>query len=256
MSLVLPCHVSSRSRLDMIYASMSAGYWLKMIAPLLICALAFSQTDQPTNTQLPTPPHPVGIPAKAQKLTRPPARPPSVAEAARSSKRLRESAPPAKIYRNKDVREHADARQTTADSPGDATASQAGLTPVTSRSAATAASGNPLQSPAAFASQGITLRNQVRVQKGKIIDIRNEITRLKAQFAEWSAGFLEDQVSPVCWTTLHDSPYYLAWCDTGRSLKAQYDGSQRQLEQEKTRLRQMQEAIRRKGYGNAISDPD
>jgi hypothetical protein len=239
----------------MLSASMSAAYCLKMIATLLICALAFSQTDQPTNTPLPTPPHPVGAPAPSQKPTSPPTRPRSVAEAARSSKQLRESAPPAKIYKNKDVTEHADAGDTTAKSPKAATASQTGPT-ATSHSVVAAASGSPLQSPAAFESQGIILRNQVRVQKGKIIDIENQITRLKAQFALWSASYLEDQESTVCWTTLHDSPYYQAWCDTGRSLKAQYDASQRQLEQEKTRLAQMQEAIRRKGYGNAVSDPD
>jgi hypothetical protein len=240
----------------MIYASMSVAYHLKMFATLLICAWAFSQTDQPTNTQLPNSTHPVGAPTASQKPASPPTRPPSVAEAARSSKRLRESAPPAKIYKNKDVMEHADAGETTTDSPRAATASPTGLTPATSHPAATAASGIPLQSPAAFESRGIILRNQVRVQKGKIIDIQNQITRLKAQFAAWSAGFLEDQESPVCWTTLHDSPYYQEWCNTGRNLKAQYDASQRQLEQEKTRLAQMQEAIRRKGYGNAVSDPD
>ena len=62
--------------------------------------------------------------------------------------------------------------------------------------------------------------------------------------------------APLCWTSSYTSPYYKDWCDTGRNLKAHYDASQRQLDQEKLRLDQIQENIRRKGYGNAIYDPD
>jgi hypothetical protein len=39
-------------------------------------------------------------------------------------------------------------------------------------------------------------------------------------------------------------------------LKAQYEATQQQLTQEKARLEQMQEDIRRKGYGNGVYDPD
>jgi hypothetical protein len=39
-------------------------------------------------------------------------------------------------------------------------------------------------------------------------------------------------------------------------LKTQYEASQQQLAQEKAKLEQMQENIRRAGYGNAVYDPD
>ncbi len=107
-----------------------------------------------------------------------------------------------------------------------------------------------------FEAQGKTFQNQVRVQKGKIIDIQNHITSLKNQFAAWSAEFAQADEASSCWTSAYYTPYYKDWCDTGRNLKAQYEASQRQLAQEKVRLEQMQENIRRAGYGNGVYDPD
>jgi len=77
---------------------------------------------------------------------------------------------------------------------------------------------------------------------------------LKRQFANWRAGFARENEAFSCWTSLYS--VYQDYCDTGRNLKAQYEAAQSQLAQEKARLEQMQENIRRKGYGNAIYDPD
>ena len=99
-------------------------------------------------------------------------------------------------------------------------------------------------------------RIRSKVQKGKIIGIQNHITSLKNQFAAWSTSFSQDSDAPACWTSTYYTPYYKSWCDTGRNLKVQYDASQAQLAQEKARLEQMQEKIRRAGYGNAVYDPD
>ena len=107
-----------------------------------------------------------------------------------------------------------------------------------------------------FEAQGKKFQNQVRVEKGKIIDIQNHITSLKNQFAARSNGFAQDDEGQACWTSTYYTPYYKDWCDQGRNLKAQYEAAQRQLAQEKTKLDQMQEDIRRKGYGNGVYDPD
>ncbi len=104
--------------------------------------------------------------------------------------------------------------------------------------------------------QGLTFKNQVKVQKGKIVDIQNRITSLKNQFAAWSLGFAQDPDAQACWTSTYYTPYYKDWCDRGRNLKAQYEASQQQLAQEKAKLEQMQEKIRRAGYGNEVYDPD
>lgn len=96
----------------------------------------------------------------------------------------------------------------------------------------------------------------MKVEKGKIIDIQNRITSLKYQFDAWSAEFSQDFDAQACWTSQYYSPYYKDWCDTGRNLKAQYDAAQAHLGQEKAHLEQMQENIRRQGYGNGIYDPD
>jgi hypothetical protein len=107
-----------------------------------------------------------------------------------------------------------------------------------------------------FYVQGLTFENQVKVQKGKIVDIQNRITSLKNQFAAWSVGFAQDSDAQACWTSTYYTSYYNNWRDRGRNLKAQYEASQQQLAREKARLEQMQENIRRAGYGNAVYDPD
>lgn len=100
----------------------------------------------------------------------------------------------------------------------------------------------------------MVFRNQILLEKEKIIDIQNHITDLKYQFDEWTSEFSQNDGALECWTSMYSSEK--DWCDTGRNLKAQYDGAQTQLAQEKARLEQMQEVIRRKGYGNAVYDPD
>jgi hypothetical protein len=52
-----------------------------------------------------------------------------------------------------------------------------------------------------FYTQGLTFKNQVKVQKGKIVDIQNRITCLKNQFAAWSVGFAQDSEAQACWTS-------------------------------------------------------
>jgi hypothetical protein len=230
--------------------------WPKLIVLIVVMPLAFGQSSQPTTAQSSTAvQQPIGQPSSAQQPTKKKStQPRSVADAARASKQLRESAPPTKVYRNKDVKTNADVipagNTHIAATPG----TQPGTTPASSRPAALSPDDAFLQKERTFESQGAILRNQVRVQKGKIIDIQNHMVSLKNQFAAWSADFSQDDTAALCWT----GQYYLYkdWCDTGRNLKAQYDASQRQLEQEKARLEQMQEAIRRKGYGNAVYDPD
>jgi len=114
-----------------------------------------------------------------------------------------------------------------------------------------------IQKDRAFEAQAKVFKSQILVEKGKIVDIRNRIADLKYQFDMWSTEYAQDPTdAQTCWTSAYYTPYYKDWCDTGRNLKAQYDASQRQLDQEKARLEQMQENIRRQGYGNGVYDPD
>ena len=222
---------------------------------------AFCQTDEPATMPQPavqqqsaTPP----LTAKSAE-TQPPAKPQRttspVADAAQASKQARGSAPAAKMYRNHDLKDP--------DAPvANASATGAQGAPTSTAKAAYAQSGSypaaatPAQTPAAFAAQAVTFREQVRVEKGKIIDLQTNIRKLQAQFAAWSAEYWQDEEAPVCWTSAYNSPYYKDWCSAGRDLKAQFEAAQTQFAQEKTRLEQMQEDIRRKGYGNAVYDPD
>ena len=239
----------------MIYAAMCAccGSQVKLIGLLLVSALAYSQTDQPMATQQPT----VQQATTQAPATRPPTKPQSVADAARASRQVHESAPRGKIYRNKDVRDRSDAGSATTGSPSAATSMAQPAAPNTAAEPAAQTTDQALlENEAAFESQGEILRNQVFAQKEKIADLQNYMESLKQQFADWSAEYSQDDEAPLCWTSLYYSPYYQDWCATGRNLNAQYEASQRQLDQEKARLEQMQEDIRRKGYGNAVYDPD
>jgi hypothetical protein len=245
---------------------------LMFIAPLLACALAFGQAGQSTTAQPnPAPSRNAQQPAAQQPTAPPPAKPrpttpQSVADAARASKQAQQSAPPAKVYRNKDVKDPADAGSpATGDHNAAATptakpviAQTAAKTtaPPTAQPAAQTAD-DEIKKDRAFEAQGLIFKNQMKVEKGKIIDIQNRIRDLKYQFDAWSTEYAQDPTdAQVCWTSQYYTPYYQDWCDTGRNLKAQYDAAQVQLEQEKAHLEQMQENIRRKGYGNAIYDPD
>jgi hypothetical protein len=234
---------------------MRACCWfqVKLIGLLLVSALAFCQADQATTAQQPT----GRQPTTQRPANRPPAKPQSVADAARASRQVHKAAPPAKVYRNKDVRERSDVGSPTVGSPSAATSVAQPAAPKTaSEPAAQTTDQALLQNAAAFESQGKILRNEILVQKGKIVDLQNDMASLQRQFADWSTEFSPANKAPVCWTPLYNSFYYQDWCSTGRNLNAQYEASQRQLEQEKARLEQMQEDIRRKGYGNAVYDPD
>ncbi len=222
---------------------------------MLVSALAFGQADQPTTARQPASQQPTTQHPPAQQSATPrPIKPQSVADTARASNLPHESPPPGKVYRNKDVRDPADAVSSPTGAAA-ASAAQTAAAKTTSQPAAQA-SDDLMKKDAAFESQGKIFKSQILVEKGKIIQIQNHITDLKNQFAAWSAEFSQDYEAPMCWTAASSSPYYKDWCDTGRNLKAQYEAAQHQLGQEKARLEQMQEDIRRKGYGNSVYDPD
>lgn len=235
---------------------------LRLIAALLlVSSLAFVQAEQSVAAQQPTASQP-----SQQPTTPPPPKPqlsarPSVADAARASKQLQASAPAAKVYRNKDLKDPADAGSRAPASPSAAANSPA--QPTTTQTASLPAShpivqtvDEEIQRDRAFEAQARVFKNQILVEKGKIAGIQNRVASLKDQFVAWSTEYYQDDEAPLCWTSSYTSPYYKDWCDTGRNLKAQYDTSQRQLDQEKVRLDHMQESIRRQGYGNAVYDPD
>jgi hypothetical protein len=220
------------------------------IAALLVSALAFGQTNQSTTAQSSSAQQPAAQPSTAPPPAKKSATPQSVADAARASKQMQESAPPAKVYRNKDVKDPADAGMAGA-------AATSAAQPVVAQTAAKAADDDQTKKDRAFEAQGLVFKNQMKVEKGKIIDIQNRVTDLKQQFDDWSTAYAQDPYdAQACATSQYYTPYYKDWCDAGRKLKAQYDAAQVQLTQEKSRLEQMQENIRRKGYGNGIYDPD
>jgi hypothetical protein len=199
-----------------------------------------STDSQPANSQ----------PAKSEPAAnQTPTKPSAVAAAASASKQARESAPQIKVIRNHDLNDGSNSPEAGKSAP--TPNNGAGQAPQ-DKATGEADERKVLQ----FEAQGKTYQNQIKVEKGKIIDIQNHIASLKNQFAAWSAGFAQDDEAQACWTSTYYTPYYKDWCDRGRNLKAQYEASQRQLAQEKARLEQMQEDIRRKGYGNGVYDPD
>ena len=233
---------------------MRAFLKLKMavIAVLLGSAAAFGQAAEPATTQQPAV-QPPAAPAPAKPPARPSTAPQSVAEAARASKEAKEAAPPAKVYRNKDVKDPAETAANASSNP----ASPAPATTLVPSHPAAQTTDQEIQKDRAFEAQAKVFKSQILVEKGKIVAIQNRMASLKYQFDAWSTGFSQDGWdAQQCWTSAYYTPYYKEWCDTGRNLKAQYDATQVQLNQEKARLEQMQEAIRRKGYGNAVYDPD
>lgn len=204
--------------------------------------LAGAQTTQP----------PTDSPSTAsQTLSSQPPKPvkeSAVAAAASASKQARDAAPPIKVIRNHDLNDGS--------TPPDAAKSELKSTEVEASAAQAKETQEDEKKVRQFERQGKIFQNQVKVQKGKIIGIQNRIASLKNQFARWSASFSQDSDAPACWTSTYYTPYYKSRCDTGRNLKAQYDAAQAQLAQEKARLEEMQENIRRAGYGNAVYDPD
>jgi hypothetical protein len=232
---------------------------LGMVGWLLLAALAFGQTSQPANSSQSTGTQPANSqsattqPANPQSNPQPgnsgPVKPSAVDAAAAAARQARESAPPTKIIRNHDLRDGSNPPAAkSVPAPNDA-AAQAARDKATDEE-------EDQQEVQQFEAQGKKFQSQVRVEKGKIIDIQNHIASLKNEFAAWSTGFAQDDEAQACWTSTYYTPYYKDWCDRGRNLKAQYEAAQHQLAQEKTKLEQMQEDIRRKGYGNGVYDPD
>jgi hypothetical protein len=224
---------------------------MAMLGWLLSAALGFGQTNQqPTNPQAsgtqPNTAQPNSQSASTPPVNQAATKPSAVAAAANASRLARESAAPIKVIRNHDI---SDGSST----PDAGTPDGAATRSAQDQDKETQEEERNVQQ---FEAQGKTFQNQIKVEKGKIIDIQNHITLLKNQFAVWSAGFAQDDEASSCWTNAYYSPYYKEWCDRGRNLKAQYEASQRQLDQEKARLEQMQENIRRAGYGNAVYEPD
>lgn len=236
-------------------SSMRLRDWMAMVGWVLFAALAFGQTNQqPTNPEAvgaqPTNVQPNSPPASSQPANQAATKPSAVAAAASASRLARESAAPIKVIRNHDISDGSSTPD--AGTPG-SKPNGAATRSAQDQDKETQEEERKVQQ---FEVQGKTFQNQIKVQKGKIIDIQNHITLLKNQFAVWSAGFAQDDEASSCWTNAYYSPYYKEWCDRGRNLKAQYEASQIQLAQEKARLDQMQENIRRAGYGNAVYDPD
>jgi hypothetical protein len=227
---------------------MRSGYRLGMLGWLLMPGLSFGQaTQQPS-----TPQSTEAQPAPSQPTNPKPIKPSAVAAAADASRQARESAPPIKVIRNRDLNDGTSPPEATSDPKSNDAAEQAAQDKLTQDKATQDDERKVHQ----FYAQGLTFKNQVKVQKGKIVDIQNRITSLKNQFDAWSLGFAQDPDAQACWTSTYYTPYYKDWCDRGRNLKAQYEASQQQLAQEKAKLEQMQEKIRRAGYGNGVYDPD
>jgi hypothetical protein len=220
---------------------MRLRYGLSIAAWLLMNALAYAQTTEPAGYSQSS--------ASQTTSPAPPAKPVNqspVAAAASASKQARDSTPAIKVIRNHDLNDGNNSPDAATSKSGNAeqTVAQAKETQ------------EEEQKTRQFETQGKIFQNQIKVQKGKIIGIKNHIVSLKNQFDEWSTSFAQDSDAPACWTSTYYTPYYKSWCDTGRNLKAQYDAAQNQLVQEKAHLEEMQENIRRKGYGNAVYDPD
>ena len=207
---------------------------------MLVAAAAFAQADQPAQ---PSSPPPASQPSTAQRIpARPTNTPESVADAARASRQAQESSPPTKIYRNKDVRDPGEDSRPASSKPAPPPAPTADQV--------------FMEKESQFEAQGKAYKNQVLAQEAKIAGIQNNIQQLWDQFADWTTWYTDDGDVSLCWTDLGNTYYYKDYCDVGKNLRAQIEAAQRKLAQEKTQLENIQEDIRRKGYGNSIYEPD
>jgi len=228
---------------------------------LLVATVAFAQSDQPAQQPAAQPPAqpPASQPAATPQTPRrvPAKAAQSLADVARASKRAHESAPPTKVYRNKDVRDPADVTGSATPNSG-AAVSAGGSTPTKTAASPQARTADEeiLQKEEAFETQGKILRSQVLAQMAKIAGIKNNIQRIQDQFVDWTTWYSDDGDVSLCWTSQGDTYYYKSYCDVGKNISGQAEAAQRQLAQEKTNLENMQEDIRRKGYGNAIYEPE
>jgi len=211
--------------------------WLGNAGILLLASVAFAQAAQPLPS---SPAQPSAPPPTVQQTPGPPqGKPPqSPADAARASREAAESAPATKIYRNKDVRDPANElnRATPPSAPAKA--------------------GDEVDKNRQFEAQGSTYKDQILAQEAKIVSIQNHIDELESQFADWTTWHTDVSDVSLCWTDLGNTYYYKPYCDVGKGIRAQTETAQAQLAQEKARLADMQEYIRRQGYGNAVYEPD
>jgi hypothetical protein len=210
---------------------MGTHCWLERAGIALLASAAFAQTD-PQVPSAPVQPPAQQAPASVAGRT-----PESVADAARSSREASESAPPAKVYRNKDVRDPVE--QFTSNQPPAKTSDEGFMD-------------QEHQSEA----QGGAYKNEILAQEAKIVGIQNHIDELDSQFTEWTTWHTDISDVSLCWTDLGTTYYYKDYCNVGKGLRAQAQAAQQQLAQEKSRLAEMQEYIRRQGYGNAVYEPD
>jgi hypothetical protein len=170
--------------------------WVLM--PLLAVGKATQQPSAPQSSD--------AQPSTSQAASPQPANPKSikpsaVAAAADASRQARDSSPPIKVIRNDDLNDDADSPETanSEPKPNDATAQHKLIEDKTTR--------DEERKVRQFYAQGLTFKNQVKVQKGKIADIQNRMTSLKNQFAAWSAGFAQDSEAQACWTSTYYTPY-------------------------------------------------
>ena len=229
---------------------MRVRHWLAIVGWLLITALAFSQANQqPTSSQPPGAQTTNTQPANAQPANQPHIKPSAVAAAASASKSARDSAAPIKVIRNHDISDGSSTSENDKPKP-----KPSDVTSV--RAAQDREDQEEDRKVQQFEAQGRTFQNQIKVEKGKIVDIQNRITSLKNQFAAWSAEFSQDSEASACWTSAYSEPYYKDWCDTGRNLKAQYDASQSSVRTGEGSARTNAGEHPARGYGTAVYDPD
>lgn len=204
--------------------------WLVRAGILLLASAALAQAGPQA------PLSPVQPPAQETPSFQPGRPPQSVADAARASRQASESAPPAQVYRNKDVRD-----------PGEP--SPSGPPAKTSDEMFT-------DQDRQFQAQGTSYKNEILAQEAKIVSIQNHIDEVESQFADWTTWHTDISDLSLCWTDLGTTYYYKDYCDVGKGLRAQAEAAKGQLAEEKARLAGMQEYIRRQGYGNAVYEPD
>jgi hypothetical protein len=169
---------------------MRSSYRLGMLWWVLMPVLAFGQaTQQPS-----TPPSTETQPAPSQSANPKPIKPSAIAAAADASRQARESAPSIKVTRNHDLNDGTNPPEAKSDPNSNDAAEQA----VQDKLTQDTTTQDDERKVRHFYAQGLTFKNQVKVQKGKIVDIQNRITSLKNQFAAWSVGFAQDSDAQAC----------------------------------------------------------
>ena len=231
--------------------------FLGAVTLLTVSVLAFGQvercpgTPQAASQAMSTPT--AGQPQSEQSAHPSPSarQPQTVAGAALASKEARDSHPHEKVFHNKDIVDTEESAKTQSNAAG-----SSGKPSSPARSAKKPGPDNAPPSPKAFEAQGNAFKQQILSEKGKIARLQNQTRNLYQDYAAWSVDHWE-RINPAgCWAPGADESSLADWCAEGRNLKAAYDNSQQQLTQEKSRLTQMQEEIRQKGYGNGVYDPD